>query len=418
MDMAPPDLFATKGLEYLVVLGYLAALVVLLRFLSEGKPVQTVAQRIGGWFILPKNSCFHQGHSWAIPEDEKVMKVGMDDFAHRLLGRLDAVRLPGLGARLSQGERGWELRVGSTSLEMLSPVDGDVVGVNYEVVDSPEVLCSDPYGQGWLLRVRVPDQKRNRKNLLCGTLAQAWLEEELRTMRVALGLVLPELGAPAGCDGFARVVAPDDWPEVAEDLFLSREAPRTGVPPARRVVGWFSLPDGYCFHQGHSWAMPQEGNIVTVGMDEFVGWLLGRPSGLELPEVGHYLWQGERGWAIEIGSRSMDLLSPVEGEVVAVNEAVLTSPETFCLDPYGHGWLLKVRVPNQRRNQKNLLCGGLARAWMEQKLRDLRGRTLPASRDEMALPDGGTTAGCSGFVRALAPENWDEVASELLLSED
>jgi glycine cleavage system H protein len=420
MDAAASDLFATKGIEYLIVIGYLVALVVVWRLLGASEPVGAVARqerRVGGWFALPEAYCYHQGHSWALVEDESTVKVGLDDFAHRLLGRPDAVELPGLGTRLLQGERGWGIRLGPISMGILSPVEGEVVEINHEVVDAPEILCSDPYDRGWLLRVRVPEQRRNQRNLLCGALARAWLEEQLRALRVDLGLILPELGAVAGCDGFARAVAPDDWHEMASDLLLSRESALVGRP-TRRLVGRFSLPEAYCFHQGHSWALPQKGDVVRVGIDEFVGWLLGPPAGLELPEVGRYLWQGEEGWSIVVGSKSVGMLSPVEGEVVAVNDAVLNSPKILCSDPYGRGWLLKVRVPDGKRNRRNLLCDGLARAWMEQRVRDLRTRSLLASEVGMIRRDAGVAPGCKGFARVLAPENWDEVAGELLLSQD
>ncbi len=417
MDVTPPDLFATKGIEYLLVIGYLVVLVVVWRLFGASTPATGAERRVGGWFVLPDKYCFHQGHSWAIPEDENVVRVGMDDFAHRLLGRPDAVELPAMGTRLFQGEPGWAIRMGSTAVKMLSPVEGEVVGVNYEVVDSPGILCSDPYERGWLLRVQVPDRRRNEKNLLCGTLARAWLEEQLRAMRIELGLVLPELGAEAGCDGLARAVAPDDWQVVAGTLLLSRES-RTVTRPARRMVGWFNVPEPYCYHQGHTWAIPETENVVRVGIDQFAGWLLGPVSGLDLPEVGRHLSQGERAWSIRVDSRTVGMLSPVEGEVVAVNRVVLDSPEILCSDPYGRGWLLKVLVPDRKRNQKNLLCGDVARAWMEQNVLDMRARALPTSGSGLGLREGGTPAGCEGFARLLAPESWDELAGELLLSRD
>jgi glycine cleavage system H protein len=422
MGMTPPDLFATKGIEYLIVIGYLVALVMVWRLLLGPQGAGEVhhrRRRVGGRFILPEKYCFHQGHSWAWPVGGNVVKVGMDDFAHRLLGRPDGIDLPGLGTRLLQGERGWELRVGAVSVGMLSPVEGEVVGVNYEVVDSPEILCADPYERGWLLEVQVPEQRRNQRNLLCGPIAHAWMEEQLRAMRVDLGLVLPEIEASAGCDGFARVVAPDDWHEVAGDLFLSRGSSRGGMRPARRVVGWFNIPEPYCFHQGHSWAAPEDGDVVRVGMDEFVGWLLGRPSALELPGPGCNLSQGGKGWSVRIGAQSVDLLSPVGGEVVVVNHEAVAAPEILCSDPYGRGWLLKVRVPDRKRIQKNLLCGGLARAWMEQNVRDLRERVLTAPELEEALPSGtGGSPGCGGFSRIAPPRDWAHLVGEFLLSEE
>jgi hypothetical protein len=114
----------------------------------------------------------------------------------------------------------------------------------------------------------------------------------------------------------------------------------------------------------------------------------------------------------------MGMLSPVEGKVLAINEAVLASPELLCSDPYGEGWLLKVQVPDRKRNQTNLLCGGLARTWMEEKVRAVRARAQPAPMAERLFPESGVSPGCGGFARTLAPENWDEVAGELLLSEE
>ena len=157
---------------------------------------------------------------------------------------------------------------------------------------------------------------------------------------------------------------------------------------------------------------------MRVGIDQFAGWLLGRASGVSMPEVGRYLAQGERAWSIMVDSRSVDMLSPVEGEVVAVNRVVLESPEILCSDPYGRGWLLKVRVPDGTRSQTNLLCGDVARAWMEQNVRDMRARALPTSASGPELPNGGTGTGCEGFARFLAPDSWDELAGELLLSRD
>lgn len=223
------DIFATKGVEYLIVIGYLLVLVGFWRLLTwptrrevEAGVTQRAARPFGTWFETPDGVYFHQGHTWATPDDGDLVKVGMDDFAWRLLGPPDGLGLPSVGTGLSEGERAWAVDVAAESIPMLSPVSGEVVAMNEAVVQSPQ-LASDPYGQGWLLKVRVPSRSAALKNLLSGRLARAWMADTVERLRAMpagdLGTVLPDGGMPV--DGFARVIAPERWGEVAREFLLS-----------------------------------------------------------------------------------------------------------------------------------------------------------------------------------------------------
>jgi hypothetical protein len=83
---------------------------------------------------------------------------------------------------------------------------------------------------------------------------------------------------------------------------VTRGAPRSRRPLAEPVP-WFSLADGYHFHQGHAWANPADGDLVTVGLDDFAAQLVGPPDGLELPAVGGIVRQGEPGCDAESRGR-------------------------------------------------------------------------------------------------------------------
>lgn len=223
--LGPVDLFATKGVEYLIVIGFLIVLTAYWRLLSRPAPEpRAVRVERRGWFTLKDGVYFHQGHSWAAPAGGDVVSVGMDDFAHKLLGKPDAFRLPPVGSKLRQGERAWTVKIDSKAIGVLSPVDGKVVGINPAILDSPELANHDPYDEGWLMKVRVQDPARAAKNLLSGRLARAWMEataERLREMRAGeLGVVLPDGGFPV--DGFARCLSPDRWDELAEQFLLIR----------------------------------------------------------------------------------------------------------------------------------------------------------------------------------------------------
>jgi glycine cleavage system H protein len=83
---------------------------------------------------------------------------------------------------------------------------------------------------------------------------------------------------------------------------------------------------------------------VTVGITAFAIDQLGDIVFLELPEVGDSLEKGEKFGAVESVKAVEELKSPVSGEVLALNEVLLESPEQIGDDPYGDGWLVKIKV--------------------------------------------------------------------------
>lgn len=220
------DLFATKGIEYLFVIGFLLALILYLRLLS-GSPSRSplaaaarLAASPASWFQLRPGLFYHQGHGWASRGEDDVVTVGLDDFAQKLVGHPASLVLPSPGERLRQGHQGWGLSAGGRTVDMLSPVGGEVVEVNREVIDNPELVNEDPYGRGWLLKVHVPTWIADRMSLLKGGLARAWMDETVASLQGRLaaesGAIAQDGGAPV--TGFARALSPDDWETIARDF--------------------------------------------------------------------------------------------------------------------------------------------------------------------------------------------------------
>ena len=110
------------------------------------------------------------------------------------------------------------------------------------------------------------------------------------------------------------------------------------------------------------------------------------------------------------------MLCPVRGEVVVVNEELLKSPQLVSDDPYGQGWLMKVRVPRVQPALRNLLSGNLATAWVDDTMEVLQQRMSGNESLGVVLQDGGLPV--SGFARELSPEAWDEVVTEFLLTSE
>lgn len=222
------DIFATKGLEYLLVIAYFILLIGMVKVLA---PRRAAPARAGGrgpvrgtpWFALADGYRFHQGHTWAADGEGDLVTVGLNDFAARLVGAPDALTLPAVGASVHQGGPGWQVRAGDRTLQMVSPVEGTVVAVNRAVMDAPQRAADDPYGEGWLLKVRPANRQVTLRNLLSGELASAWMQQTVERLRRlpagGLGVVMPDGGVPVR--GFGRALGPEEWEVVSREFFLS-----------------------------------------------------------------------------------------------------------------------------------------------------------------------------------------------------
>lgn len=220
------DIFSTKGVEYLIVIGFLTGFLVYSRYLRAQRAVEPAGEAAADtveWFRVPEALHFHQGHSWLKQEGGELTTVGWDDFARKMVGKVDAVSLPREGATLRQGEMGWAVEADGVRIPMVSPVDGVVVAVNPKAVSDPDVLLRDPYGEGWLVKVRSPRVRSNARNLLSGRLACQWMENSLAALRAgsggALGTVYQDGGLPV--DGIARALYGDDWEKEVRRFFLT-----------------------------------------------------------------------------------------------------------------------------------------------------------------------------------------------------
>ena len=103
------------------------------------------------------------------------------------------------------------------------------------------------------------------------------------------------------------------------------------------------VPADRKYTQEHEWVMVDAGN-GTVGVTEFAAHELGDIVFVELPSVGSTFKQGDTVGTIESVKAVADLYLPVSGEIVAVNDAVAASPELLNSDPFGQGWLVKVKL--------------------------------------------------------------------------
>ncbi|MBA3720411.1 MAG: glycine cleavage system protein GcvH [Nocardioidaceae bacterium] len=111
--------------------------------------------------MIPDDLKYTAEHEWVRVEsgdDGKVATIGITDYAQDALGDIVYVSLPEVGEDLTKGESVGELESTKSVSDIYAPISGSVVARNDAVDQTPELVNSDPYGEGWLLRLQVSDE--------------------------------------------------------------------------------------------------------------------------------------------------------------------------------------------------------------------------------------------------------------------
>jgi glycine cleavage system H protein len=105
---------------------------------------------------VPEDRRYTEEHEWALRENDVVV-VGITDFAQHELGDVVYVELPKIASRVTGGKEFGVVESVKSASDLFSPVTGEVVAVNAELGDHPELVNDSPYDQGWMMRVRPDD---------------------------------------------------------------------------------------------------------------------------------------------------------------------------------------------------------------------------------------------------------------------
>ena len=219
----------------LLVLATFLVFIVLDYFLNRRKALNTVMVEapkavpamFGGdyvdGFLVPERVSYHSGHGWLVRERKNVVRVGADEFAAALLGKVERIELPKPGTWIRQGQSVLSFFRDGQKTEMVSPTEGEVMEVNSELLSNPSILRDDPYGKGWLVSVHVPDEENTGRNLVPKGLVREWMRdavERLYAQQPALaGAVAADGGRPA--EDLLSALPDADWKQVTAEFFLT-----------------------------------------------------------------------------------------------------------------------------------------------------------------------------------------------------
>ncbi|MCL4842249.1 MAG: glycine cleavage system protein H [Bryobacteraceae bacterium] len=209
---------------------------------------------------------------------------------------------------------------------------------------------------------------------------------------------------------------------IVIDLVLNRKkapkiATETELQPVMaesdpEVVGGFAVPSNVRYHPGHTWVQRERKNVNRVGADAFAAAFAGPVDRIELPKPGQWVRQGQKVASFVRNGEKIDLVSPVEGEVVEINSTLLTNPSLLREEPYGKGWMMNVFSPDEDSPARNLLPVNLVRSWMQEAADRLF--ALQPQLAGATAADGGEPV--ADPAAALDAKTWKKAAEEFFLS--
>lgn len=186
-------------------------------------PILEVGGEYVNGFHVPENYFYHPGHAWFVRERKNVVRVGADEFAAALIGRVDKIELPKPGQWVRQGQKSAAFYRNGEKTEMVAPTEGEVLAVNSEVLANPSLLRRDPYGVGWLVTMNVPDEESTGRNLIPKRLIGEWMREAVERLYgrqpTLAGAVAADGGRPAA--DLLAGLPEANWKALTEEFFLT-----------------------------------------------------------------------------------------------------------------------------------------------------------------------------------------------------
>ncbi len=134
-------------------------------------------------YNLPDELYYTKDHTWAKVEDNGNVTVGMDAYGAKAAGNIEFIDLPMEDDEFESGEAFGSLESAKWVGGLLMPVSGKVIEVNENIEDELGLLAKDPYGEGWLIKVKPANLKDDLKTLTHGADVGPWLKKDIETRK-------------------------------------------------------------------------------------------------------------------------------------------------------------------------------------------------------------------------------------------
>jgi glycine cleavage system H protein len=182
------DIFATKGIEYLIIITFLVSLIPFWIVLNKQKEIGRKFQKALGFLSanilrIPQGLFYSQNHTWMYMEKSGAAKVGLDDLLLHITGEVKFRNHKNPGEMINKGELLTEIDQNGKLLRILSPVSGKITEINPTINENPGMLNEDPYGKGWIYKIKPSNWIAEAKACYFAEEATNWSANELERFK-------------------------------------------------------------------------------------------------------------------------------------------------------------------------------------------------------------------------------------------
>jgi glycine cleavage system H protein len=178
------NIFETKGIEYIIIIAFLLLIIpfwlaINRRTLLARKIRSTIGVLTAAVLKIPEGVYFNRNHTWTFLEKNGIAKVGVDDFLMHITGEVKVNPIFSEGDKIKKGDLLMMADNAGKVLRIYSPVSGEVTGTNPLLEEEPDTVMKDPFGRGWVYKIKPSNWIAETSSLYMAGEAIAWTKREL-----------------------------------------------------------------------------------------------------------------------------------------------------------------------------------------------------------------------------------------------
>jgi len=178
------DIFDTKGIEYLIVIGFLILTIPVWIWLNRPLKLKSKARQAAGILSerilnIPQGLMYNHNHTWAFLEKSGLARIGVDDLLLHLTGGVQIEYLANRQEKVKRGEVIARIAQDGKELKIASPISGEIERVHASLEKQPGMINEDPYGSGWFFKIRPEKWMEETRSCYVAQDATEWIKKEM-----------------------------------------------------------------------------------------------------------------------------------------------------------------------------------------------------------------------------------------------